>query len=377
MDDASKGLKLLHVASGDLWAGAEVQVFYLCRQLYKKGFDVSVVLFNQGVLADRLMAEGVPVTIFDETKLGGFELLRRFGVYLRRAKPMLIHTHGHKENVLVGMANALTIRAICVRTTHGANEINEPFWKAHKHFFHWLDRFAARHWQKAIVAVSYPLADLLSKTFPATPIHVIENAIDIDYVERIAAVEASAVVSPSTFNIAVIGRLVPVKRQDLLLRAVPLLTDYPQIHLFIIGDGPLNRELMKLAAQLQISEKVTFTGALDPIYPVLARVNLLAMPSDHEGLPMTLLEAMTLKVPVVAHAVGGVVTVTRQGQLANLVDDHSPQGYAEAIRAVLANIEVAKARASVAAEYVKQHYDIEKKSVEYRTLYKELLLQKA
>jgi len=370
-------LKLLHVASGDLWAGAEVQTFYLCRELFRQRVDVQVVLFNTGILADRLAAEGIPVTVFDESHLSGFQLLQKFIEYLHFLKPTLIHTHGHKENVLVGFANALTIHAIAVRTAHGANEINEPFWKFHKHFFHWLDRFVGCYLQKAIIAVSDPLADQLKNIFPAKNIVVIENAIDIDYVMQLAQRPSPRKLKSDSINIAIVGRLVPVKRQDLLIQALPLLLgDYPRLQLHIIGDGPLAETLKLMAHRLGLAEKIAFTGALDPVQPVMVQMDLLVMPSDHEGLPMTLLEALALRIPVVAHAVGGILRLTKQGELAYLVEDHSAKGYARAITMALSDVNTKQERVECAAEYVRQHYDISMKYSEYLALYKKLLQQK-
>jgi len=369
---AGTPLRVLHIASGDLWAGAEVQLFYLCRQLFKQGIDVRVVLFNPGILAQRLTHEGVTVTILDESTCSGAQLLRKLMRHLRETKPTLIHTHGHKENVLAGLANRLTEKAAALRTAHGASEINEPLWKIHKHIFQWLDRFAGRHWQQAIVAVSNQLAMVLAKTFAIEKIHVIENAIDIEYVKAMAALPLTLDLEAQGSKLAIVGRLVPVKRQDLLLKALSLLRE-SKLHLYVIGDGPLAAQLITLANDLNVSDRVTFTGALDPVHPMLAQMDLLIMPSDHEGLPMTLLEAMVLKVPIVAHGVGGITKVTRDGELATLVHVHTEQGYAEAIAKSLLDADAMRIRSEAAAEYVKREYDISRKYLDYLDLYNELL----
>lgn len=371
-------MRILHVTSGDLWAGAEVQFFYLCRELRNKGVDVHAIIFNEGLLASRLRDTGVSVVVVDESRLNLLQMIVRIGEFLKAFRPEVVHSHGYKENVLLSLANAFTIRANSIRTVHGATEIREPFWRLHKHLFHWLDRFAGRYLQKAIVAVSHPLAELLAQTFAAEKINVIENAIDCDYVRRLSEQVSVIQVDKKAINIAIVGRLVPVKRHDLLLGAISLLAQqYSHLHLYIVGDGPLMKSMRALVQRLQIDARVTFTGALDPVYPVLLQMNLLVMSSDHEGLPMTLLEAMALGVPVIAHGVGGILRVARDGEFVELVQDHSEKGYAAAISAVIANMELAHQRSDRAQEFIKQTYDIRGKCEDYMALYNSVLNRKS
>jgi len=368
-------MKLLQVASGDLWAGAEVQFFYLCRQLRRQGIDVHVVLFNEGILAQRLRDDSIPVTVFPERELAAPQLFRHFMGYLKTLAPQLIHTHRYKENILVSVANLLTVRAVCIRTVHGGQEIHAPWWRVHQHVIRHLNVISGRYLQQAVIAVSAELGDSLRRIYGTKKLHVIENAIDVDYVDQVAHGKASVEVLQDRFNIAIVGRMVPVKRHDLLLEALKELYAAGEHNwrLFIIGDGPLRASVEALSVQYGLQDVVHFTGAVDPIYPLLARMDLLVMPSDHEGLPMTLLEAMALQVPVIAHAVGGIPVVVGNGQLATLVSDHSARGYCVAIAKVMQDAAGRDSKAVQARKHVRAAYDVTAKTAEFVALYRQLL----
>lgn len=368
-------MKVLQVASGDLWAGAEVQFFYLCRQLRRQGVDVHAVLFNEGILAERLRGEGVPLTVFPESRLSAPQLFRCFADHLKVLAPQLIHTHRYKENILVSLANLLTARAVCVRTVHGGQEIHAPWWRIHQHAIRYLNVFCGRYLQQAIIAVSAELGDSLRPVYGHGKLHVIENAIDVDYVDGLARRPPAVAVNADTFNIAIVGRLVPVKRHDLLLAALKQLRAAGEDNwrLFVIGDGPLKAAMEALSVEYGLTDVVQFTGAVDPVYPLLARMDLLVMPSDHEGLPMTLLESMALQVPVVAHRIGGIPVVVGDGQYATLVDAHSPEGYREAIAAIMHDAAGRSMKARDARNHVRASYDVAAKTSAFVALYRQLL----
>ena len=80
----------------------------------------------------------------------------------------------------------------------------------------------------------------------------------------------------------------------------------------IIGTGPLTAELKGLAEELGVSDRVRFLGFKKNVYDYMAHCDALIMPSLHEGLPYTVLEAMSLGLPVIASRVGGLAEVLEQ-----------------------------------------------------------------
>jgi L-malate glycosyltransferase len=370
--------KILQVASGDLWAGAEVQFFYLCRQLQRAGEDVHAVLFNEGILAQRLRAENIPICVFLESEMSLWQICRALHAHFNRLVPDIIHTHRYKENILVSIVNAMSVRAASVRTVHGGQEIHASLWQLPRHLINFVDRMCGIYLQQAAIAVSEKLGEELAHSYGASRIHVIENAIDVDYVEALAARTPKVTVTPSLFNIAIVGRLVQVKRHDLLVQALQQLRNVAAVdwHVYVIGDGPLKDDVARQVASANLSAHVTFTGAVDPVYPLLRQMDLLVMPSDHEGLPMTLLEAMALRVAVVAHAVGGIPAVTRGDDLALLVHNHDAATYAQAIRQLMQDDGRRAQMVAQAYAHVRANYDVNQKSPAFLQLYRQLQAQR-
>ena len=95
----------LHIASGDLWAGAEVQLYTLVKALKQKlNVPVSVILLNHGVLENKLQQAGINVTVIDESKINSGKILRYLYTAIKSLQPDVIHTHRVKENILGGIA---------------------------------------------------------------------------------------------------------------------------------------------------------------------------------------------------------------------------------------------------------------------------------
>ena len=331
-------LRVLHIASGDLWAGAEVQAFTLISHLARiPDTQVGTVLMNEGTLAYKLRSSGVPVYIVDEQKLASACILVRLCAILRAWRPDVIHTHREKENILGSLANRLSRNVPSVRTIHGGREDSgETGWKgARRRAVHALDRWCGRVLQQRVIAVTRELGARATGEFPAEKIVVIENGVDTAAVRAQRGIAEFRAAAPHVTHIGIVGRLVEVKRIDLFLEtAAALVTHFPQrawaFHVF--GEGPERSRLEGLSERLQISDKVTFHGHRQDIATCMAGLDALVICSDHEGLPMTALEAAALCVPTVAHAVGGLVDVVPREFL---VSRHEVDGYWNGILRVL------------------------------------------
>jgi glycosyltransferase involved in cell wall biosynthesis len=289
---------------------------------------------NDGELARKLRAAGVPVTIFDESRNGAFAIFQGLRRHFVRLRPDVIHTHRQKENVLGSMANSLSIRVPSVRTSHGSPEHRpKGLNNLHKLAFYAADHLCGTLLQSKIIAVSRPLADELSQHYSSKKINVVENGVDASTLQSTAPA-ADILAEHDQRNIGFVGRLQPVKRVDLFLRmAHSLLQQEPNLQwrFHVIGDGPLRTSLESSAKQLGVADRVRFHGHRSDSTSCLAALDALVMCSDHEGMPMTPLEAICVGTPVVGHAVGGLNDLLAGQTGGLLVQDHSPAGYADAV----------------------------------------------
>ncbi len=323
----------LHIASGDLWAGAEVQLYTLLTQLHK-GTQITphAALMNEGELAQRLRAQGIAVTIFDESRLNGLQILLGLRALMIALRPDIVHTHRTKENVLGALANLLATRAPSVRTVHGASE-HPPIGlrNLHKRLFAEVDQLCGKYLQQRVIAVSKGMQAALARNFSDAKVVVIENGIDIDTIRSAIHPVDFRIEAPHACHIGIVGRLQPVKRVDLFLQTAALLIKQDpdrDWRFHVIGDGPLRPSLEQLSVKLGLAGHMRFHGHRSDSAACLAGLDALIMCSDHEGMPMTLLESITAGTPVLAHAVGGLAEVLQDNCGGLLVTDHSATGYA-------------------------------------------------
>jgi len=327
MDNTRDTLKIVHIISGDRWAGAEVQAFTLLNELKSK-LSLKVIVLNRGILERRLRAEGIEVCVFDESKHSTIILFFKIWKFLLNAAPHLIHTHRIKENILGNLANVLSTRAISVRTAHGAPEFKQSGLSA---ILPTLDQFVGNHLQQAVIAVSNDLAKILAQYFDVSKIHTIENGVDQLRLRKTAQHADFKKEGDGTLHIGMVGRLDPIKRVDLFLEAIALIQhegDGLKRHFHLFGEGHLDGTLRAQATTLGLEQQITFHGHRSDISDCIYSLDLMVMPSDHEGMPMAVLEALALGTAVVAHDVGGLQEL--KGYI-SLVGDHSSKGYYENI----------------------------------------------
>lgn len=350
--------RVTQLASGDLWAGAEAQLFALATALRDSGSaDVDVILMNQGILAERLAAAGVPVTVLDEHRHSAAVLVRLLRGHIRHRQTDVLHTHRLKENVL-GSVAALTVRGVrTMRTVHGAPEHAIRSTDLRRQVQRALDNACARYVQQPIVCVSTPLAATLGRHLPPQRLRVIANGVDVAAVVAAAATDTPLPPTSRRFRIGFFGRLVPVKRLDLVVAiARRLEREAPGTYAFhVFGDGPQREHIAALVREQGLQDVVQMMGFVAETAPSLRQMDVLLLTSDSEGLPMIVLEAMALDVAVVSRDVGELRTVLDDGRAGTLVAGDDPAAFAAAIAERCATTgadeRTMRARARVASNY--------------------------
>ena len=323
------------LASGDLWGGAEAQLQALAIALEgHRRVILRVVLFNDGVLAERLRDAGIDTDVLDESTLGPVRLVMALRERLRACDADVLHTHGPKENILGGIAAYTSDRVPSVRTVHGADEHGNAGLR--RNLVRWLDHLAGRHLHARVVAVSKPLRDNLADSL-RRPVTFIANGIDIArFADKSARYRQG---DPAVVHIGFVGRLVPVKRLDLFLDIAQLVVSRhaQAVHFDIFGSGPESEFVRSRIDELKLGERVTMHGFVDDVREVLTSIDMLLITSDHEGLPMVILEASAMATPVLSRRVGEIAQVIDDGNGLGLVDSAEPEAFAAKIDSFVEN----------------------------------------
>ena len=369
-----KNLHVMHIASGDLWAGAEVMFYTLARTLHKElDTKVTAIILNYGTLEQKLRDCGISVHVLDESELNSFQILIQINKIVSDVIPDLIHTHRIKENIL-GSVSAILHRIPSLRTVHGAPESRPPLHNLAKRSILFIDWLTGRYLQQTVVAVSPDLAKKLEHQFPKAKIKVIENGIDIDKTIHNSSSTNSGNKKVSSYRVGIAGRLTTVKRVDIFIdSALQLKQKYPdiKINFHIFGNGPLKNSLQGKINSQQANDFIHLEGHCENIAQILPGLDALLMTSDHEGLPMILLEAMCLQTPIIAHAVGGIPHLLDQGKCGVLVSEHTAHAFAEAIIKVIK--QPRRNLTQPAFERVKQYYSAKHSANAYLEAYRSLI----
>ena len=335
--------------------------------------EVAAILMNEGRLADRLRSAGISVNVLDERKTASLGILGQLRGLLRTWRPDIVHTHREKENILGSLANRSCRNVPSLRTVHGAKEyLASAGWRGVRgRLISGLDLWTGRVLQRKVVAVTRELGAEMAGLFSPEKVVVIENGVDFEEVRRGIRVADFKAAEPDAAHIGIAGRLVKVKRVDLFLEAAALLVqECPnrcwRFHVF--GDGPMRRELEESSDVKRLAKRVMFHGHREDITTCIAGLDALVMCSDHEGMPMAALEAAALGVPVVAHAVGGLVAVVPDEFL---ITRHDASGYMDGILRVL-RADGRAIAARCAAETLKQ-FSAQRNAERVRALYEQML----
>ena len=355
---------ICHVLSGDCWAGAEVQAATLVRALCRDGnLRLSAIVLNEGRLASELRQAGAIVKVIPESQNSFLQILHKAVPFVRRQQVQVLHSHRYKENLLSHLL-ALRCRVpVIVRTKHG---MPEPFkgWSSLRQFFNQqLDRWTGRFAADAIIGVSHEMEAQLRLEYGFRKVFTIRNGIDaVNVVSRFSREQAKAHIGCTLAPvIGIVGRLEPVKRVDLFLAMAKIVNGaVPGVQFVVAGDGALRQSLLSSARQSGFEDHVRFLGHREDIHDVLRALDVLVMCSDHEGLPMVLLEALWLGVPVVARAVGGIREIVENGRNGLTVSSSDPGDLARACLRLLCDHRSGESLCRGAAEDIQREFSMER-----------------
>jgi glycosyltransferase involved in cell wall biosynthesis len=361
----------------DVAAGAEVQLSVLLAALSKMPeLELSVILFNKGPLAADAQRLGINTHVIPESEHSFFSIFRQLRDYFGRHPVDILHTHKYKDNMLGGLASLACGVRVRVRTIHGAPEPFVGFGAAKMALYEGFDRCVNRWLVDRIIAVSLDLKNQLVKQFGTEKVTCIHNAIDteaIQFTGRHTELRRELNVAEDDFVIGTMGRIVPVKGFDSFLRAARHIRQQRSNAKFVIvGDGPLKESLQVLTHACRLDNDVLFLGHRSDAPDVLQMMNLFVLPSLSEGIPMVLLEALALALPVVATRVGGIPEVIEDGISGLLVKPGSDQELADGCIALMNDDRLARRLGVAGRKQVEERFSARVMAEKIAELYGEL-----
>ena len=361
-------IKVCHIISADLWGGAEAQAYSLIKGMSKqKDINIRVIIFNYGQLYSKIISSNINLNIVEENKNNILSMILETYRILKLYKIDIIHTHGFKENYIGGIA-AKALQINVVRTHHGKGMIEGTI--LHK----LIEKINEKFLTNDLIAVSCDLKELLvSKKYNKNKIHVIRNGLDcIDLVSERDHVCIKNIldIESDAYIIGNIGRLVSVKNHRCLLDGANIiLQNYKNVHFLLVGDGPLKEVIYEYAKSLGIDKRLKMIGFHKNIIDILKTFDIFALTSLHEGIPMSLLEAMCIGIPTVTTRVGGIPEVIVDNYNGLLIPPDDPVAFSKACISLLENNMLAEKLARNAKQDMKSKYSLNNTINKTVTLY--------
>jgi glycosyltransferase involved in cell wall biosynthesis len=364
-------ITVLHVFSGDLWAGAEVMVYNLLKNLKDDPhLEIVALSLNDGVLSRKLAQAGIPTRVIPEAGYSFPGIIWKAFRHLRGKKIGIIHSHRYKENLLAFILSRLLRIRITVATLHGLVEPTPGMaMKWRLRFRVWMDYLLLRRFFSRVVAVSQDVKRRLigEHGFEDTRVVVIHNGIKLDPVATPPGKDRSA---PGLIHIGTVGRLVEVKDYELFLQVAAAVKDrFPAVHFSILGDGPLKEKLMNKARELDLGDTFEILAPQTDPRPYYQSLDIYLNTSIHEGLPLSILEAMACGIPVVASKVGGIPEVIIHGDDGFLVAGRKMEGFVDGCLRLMEDEGLRKRVGRKASEKIASSFCVSRMGESYRELY--------
>jgi glycosyltransferase involved in cell wall biosynthesis len=257
---------------------------------------------------------------------------------IRRLRPDIVHTHTAKAGTLGRLAALLAAqpRPLIVHTYHG-HVLEGYFGPVRNAGYRGLEEQLGRISDALIGVSSATVEDLVRLgVAPRSKFRIIPVGLDLE--PFLSAPPGAGRefrremgVSADDVLLTFVGRLVAIKRVDLLVRAVARARESgAPTRLAVVGDGALRPDLERLAAELGVSQHVCFAGYRAEMVEITAAADIAVLSSDNEGTPVSLIEAAAAGKPAVATLVGGVRDVVTS-ETGPIVPTGDPERLAESI----------------------------------------------
>lgn len=364
-------LKICHLISGDLWAGAEVMAFHLLNSLKTiPGVDLFVVLLNKGRLSEELKSLGIPVYVIDESKRSFLEIAGMAVRILRKWAPHILHSHRYKENILSFLISmALREKVALISTQHGMPEFYDGSPSLLRRLKLQLNYRLLASKIDRTVAVSMDIKKSLVRDygFQEKRIETIHNGIIVSEMSCHSK-------SKHDFVIGSAGRFFPVKDYPFMVEvAKEVVAKTSKIRFELAGEGPMLGVVQGLIRSYELEERFALRGFLHDASTFYQGLDVYLNTSLHEGIPMSVLEAMANGVPVIVPKVGGLEELVTDGVDGYLVDTRNPRDFADRCLCLYENDTLWQKMAHAAREKIIREFSTQQMVDDYVAMYMQVI----
>jgi len=364
---------ILHIIDTTGPGGAETVFIDLATRLPRDEYRAVIVIRGKGWVYEELCRRGVQPILMDAKGSFNWRYLKNLTALIRSEKVDLIQSHLLGSNVYTSLAGIITGVPV-IATFHGSVDISE------KERLMWLKFAVIKIGASRVVAVTDSLRDdIASRTLlDQKKISVIYNGINTGQYQLPRSDKLRKQFGWSSNDIIVgsLGNVRPAKGYDILLQAADILNNSAHQYRFVIagqGKGELYNDLLVQRQELGLEQNVQFLGFIDDAAEFLSNLDLFLSSSISEGLPLSAIQAMVAKLPIIATRCGGYEGLINDQENGWLVEVGNPGAIAKAIELVAIDPELQNRLAENAKKYAIETFDLQVVLNAYRILYNDLL----
>ncbi len=369
-----KQIKVLQLGASTGLYGAERWILALIRSLPLDHLDLWVGAIKDSPLQQVDLCQEAEVSGFKTVIFEGFGRFNLHAVglvrqFIKSNSIDILHTHGYKSD-LIGIIATKGTACKVISTPHGWTK--KPDLKLF--CYEIIDRLIFPFCD-AVVPLSKTMAEPLRK-IPrlAKKLYLIPNGVDILEIETIDSVaeEMRRWKEEGTLIAGYIGRLISGKGIETLLTSL-LEPGMDNWRLAIIGDGEQGDEFKSLSQRLGLCERVKFFGFRPDRLNFLRGFDAFVLPSESEGIPRCLMEAMAARVPVVASDIPGCRYLVDHKCTGLLFETNNASDLAQALLSLVSEPQLTQKLVNAAYDHVNTYYSASRMAREYGLLYERLL----
>ena len=300
-------MKVIQVMPNFALAGAEIMCENLIYELRRQGIEVIAVSFfnERTAITERLEKNEVKIIYLGKKPAWDFSIIKKLRKVFKQEKPDVIHTNRYAPIYAIPAAILAGVKCR-VHIVHNVAQ------KENKRIGRFFNKIFFKLFHTIPVALSELIQESIEKEYKIKKkkIPVILNGIDLSKCQPKADYAIK-----DKIKILHIGRFSPQKNHKGLIEAFHLFhQEYPQSILQLIGEGELREEVKKQVNQLGLTASVELLGLQENVHAYLHSADIFTLPSNYEGIPITLIEAMGTGLPIVATNVGGIPDMLQDGE---------------------------------------------------------------
>lgn len=362
--------RIAHSEASLGWGGQEHRILAEINGFRSRGSEVWLIAPKNSQIYQRASQAGVRVLAqrFDQRYLLPFHILR-LAWWLHRQCIEIVNPHSSRDGWMLTIAARIARVPLIIRSRHFDVPIPNKS----------LSRLMYKEWSHHILTTSPKITSSLISTFNLDPggITTLPTGVNLERFkpEGPKADFSAYTLPPQTPLIGMITVIRAAKGIQVLVEAVHLLKTQHGIavHCIIAGEGPALEYVKSIVSQFCVGNQFTFLGHREDVPEIMRSLDIIAIPSFHEAIPQSGLQALAMGVPVVASDVGGIPSIIRHGETGRLVPPHDAAALAAAIRETLEQKIQTEAMCRAGQQFIMNHHSLDTMLDRLDTIYRQHL----